>query len=349
MPLSVEACYVIRPEGPLRFGGHPDDLTAVRPFPASDTLFGALTWAVAVTRGEAEADAWVRRFLSNEPPLLLSSALPYDAESGTALVPRPQRRPAIDVDAERADASWDPKALKRTEYVELPLLAIWREPGPDVAPVPLGEALVTARFADVVSERFTRQRFQEPPALWRTAARPGVTLDRRTSASQVYSVAATSYHCALAVYVLAESEQELSFLDGLFEVLARAGIGGRRSRGFGGFSWERVPSPLPLSARPAGLALSLVWPRRDELEAGALSPPDGFGYRIIERHAWIASPPWSTERTRIVAMLGEGSYLNPALSPPVGGLADVTPAKPAGRHPVYRYGLGLFLDEERLS
>jgi hypothetical protein len=47
-------------------------------------------------------------------------------------------------------------------------------------------------------------------------------------------------------------------------------------------------------------------------------------------------------------MLGEGSYLNPALRPTVGGLADVTPAETRDRHPVYRYGIGLFLDEERL-
>lgn len=348
MPPRIEACFIVEPEAPLRFGGHPDDLTATRAFPASDTLFGALTWALTLTEGEAEADAWVQRFRSNEPPLLLSSALPYHAESGRALVPRPQRRPAIEVDADTSEGAWDPKVLKRTEYVEVSLLSIWRQGAPAATPVSLGEALVTAELAERLYRHAGHAKDRPRPALWRTVPRPGVTLDRRTSASQVYSVAATSYACALAVYVLADREEDLSLLERLFDVLARAGIGGRRSRGFGGFTWRRIPSPLPLSARPTGLALSLVWPRPDELERAALSPADGFGYRIVERHAWIASPRWSTERTRTVAMLGEGSYVNAALRQPVGGLPDVTPTEPRGRHPVYRYGLGVFLDEERL-
>jgi len=335
---TIEACFLVRPEGPLRFGGHPDDLTSAQAFSASDTLFGALTWAIQVTEGEAAADAWVRRFCAGQPPVLLSSALPYIESAATPLVPRPQRRPAFDEDA--ADKrGWDAKVLKRTQFVDVETLSIWRASLPARTPVALGEALVSPALAE---------RLKNQHALWRTAARPGVAIDRRTSASQVYSVAATSYACSLAVYALAESEQELERLEQLFNVLARTGIGGRRSRGFGAFAWQRISSPLPLSAVPKGLALSLVWPRRDELDAGALSPPSGFGYRIVERGGWITSPPWSRERSRTVAMLGEGSYVNTQLAAPVGGLVDVTPAERRGRHPVYRYGLGLFLDEERL-
>lgn len=349
MPLTVEACYLLRPQGPLRFGAHPDDLTSARGFPASDTLFGALMWAAQVADGAQVAAEWVERFRSGDPPVLLSSALPYLERERTPLVPRPQRRPAFDEDSYGRN-DWDPKALKRAEYVELPLLSLWRSGLPKQSPVALDEALVTADLATRLAARAGRPAEPSPrTAIWRTASRPGVALDRSTSASQVYSYAATSYGCALAVYVLAESVGALSRLDRWFNVLARTGIGGRRSRGLGAFSWERIASPLPLSPAPKGLALSLVWPRRDELEAGALSPPDGLGYRIIDRRGWIASPPWSTERTRTVAMLGEGSYVNPKLRPVVGGLADVTPPNHQGRHPVFRCGLGLFLDEERLS
>lgn len=348
MPLSVEACYLLRPQGPLRFGAHPDDLTSARAFPASDTLFGALAWAAQAADGERTAAEWVERFHAGDPPVLLSSTLPYVEKERAPLIPRPQRRPAFDEDDARRE-DWDPKALKRAEYVELPLLSMWRSGLPERSPVALDGALVTAELAGRLRERSSRRNEGDRrPAIWRTAARPGVTLDRRTSASQVYSYAATSYGCALAVYALADSEATLARLDRWFDVLARTGVGGRRSRGLGAFAWERSPSPLPLSSAPKGLALSLVWPRPDELEADALSPPDGFGYRLVDRRGWIASLPWSTERTRTVAMLGEGSYVNPSLPPVVGGLADVTPADRRGRHPVYRYGLGLFLDEERL-
>jgi len=333
---SIEACFILEPEGPLRFGGHPEDQTSVRAFPSSDTLFGALTWAVQVLDGKAAAEAWVEAFRSQEPPVLLSSALPY--REGVAFVPRPQRRLAFDFESASTE-EWDPKTLKRTEYIEVSLLSLWRSGWPDSPPVSLGEALVAReRGWTANGSRY----------LWKTALRPGVALDRRTSASQVYSVLATSYACSLALYVLAETERDLDGLERLLTALGRTGVGGRRTGGLGAFRCKRVNSPLPLTARPIGLSLSLVWPRPDELAAGMLSPPEERGHRIIERRSWISSPPWSTSRTRTVAMLGEGSYLNPALSPIVGGLADVTPGVRDRRHPVYRYGLGLFLDEERL-
>lgn len=321
----------------MHFGGHPEDLTSIRRVPGSDTLFGALTWAVQMTDGEGAAGAWVERFRTPTPPLLISSALPYFG--GVAFVPRPQRRLPTEYDVTSADG-WDPKVLKRTEYIDLALLRLWSSGFPGAHPTALGEVLVSGEHAAL---------FEKSRTIWKTSSRPGVVLDRRTSASQVYSTLSTWYACSLAVYVLAESEADLEHLERLLVVLGRTGIGGRRSRGLGAFACRRIPSPLPLTAEPKGLVLSLVWPRTEELASGILSPPEGRGYRVLERRAWVSSPPWSTERARTVAMIGEGSYLNPRLVPCVGGMVDTTPHEPAGRHPVLRYGLGLFLDEDRLQ
>jgi CRISPR type III-A-associated RAMP protein Csm4 len=133
-------------------------------------------------------------------------------------------------------------------------------------------------------------------------------------------------------------------------LLALTGIGGRRSRGAGTFQVERrEPALLPLAAEPRGPLLSWVSPRPDEVERGLFHPERRFGYRLDERFGWISSPFWLSERSRRVLMVAEGSYLSPALPAPVGQLVDVTPGDPGPRHRVYRFGFGLFLDEERLS
>jgi CRISPR type III-A-associated RAMP protein Csm4 len=287
---------------------------------------------VLVRDGEEAAASWVERFVTGDPPFLLSSALPYDEEQSIAFVPRPQRRPAVD---EEAEQGWDAKVLKRVEYVDAAILPWFRGEHLEAPPVARAEVLVAG----------SARKSEGEAVLWRGSYRPGVTLDRATSASQVYATVATSYACSLAVYVLAESETELSAIESLLDVLARTGIGGRRSRGLGGFTWRRREAAIPLSARPVGMALSLVWPRRDELESEALSPAEGLGYRLVERQSWLSSPAWSSARSRTLTLIGEGSYLNSDLAPCIGGLADVTPTDRGGRHAVFRYGFGLFLDE----
>lgn len=327
------ALFLLRPRGPLRFGRHPDDLGAVSAFPCSDTLFGALVWTVELTRGQAQVAEWVAAFASGKPPFLMSSAFPYDDETGTAFVPRPQRRREGE-----GETSGDRKLMKRVEFVDVRLVPWFA--GKEMAVATWGT------FCLGPPEIARRLKGRVP---WEIETVPGVAVDRISSASQVYSVSVTRYSCSLAVYVAAQTAEPLDEIEELFDVLCHLGIGGRRSRGAGWFTLERRRCDLPLTPWPSGMSLSLIWPRPDELEAGALSPPGGLGYRIVERGGWISSPSWASERCRTVAMLGEGSYVSPHLEPPIGGMPDVTPANASGRHRVYRYGYGLFLDEERLS
>ncbi len=327
------ALFLLKPLGPLRFGRHPDDLGPVSYLPSSDTLFGALASAVGLARGQAKAAEWVAAFANGSPPILLSSALPYDEETGTAFVPRPQRRREAE-----DEGPADRKLLKRAEFVDVRLLPWFAGRG--------SMSVATWGMCLVLSDSAVQRKTGAP---WLVETVPGVAVDRLSSASQVYSVSVIRYFCSLAVCVAAQSGRDLEDVEGLFDLLCHIGIGGRRSRGAGWFTVERRPCDLPLTPRPSGLSLSLIWPRPDELDAGALSPPAGLGYRIVERGGWISSPPWASERCRTVAMLGEGSYVSPRLEPPVGGMPDVTPTGADGRHPVYRYGYGLFLDEEGFS
>lgn len=152
-----------------------------------------------------------------------------------------------------------------------------------------------------------------------------------------------------AVHVLARDVPTVDLIHRWLELLALTGIGGRRSRGAGTFRVERhEPALLPLTPEPRGLLLSWLSPRPEEVSAGLFHPNTRFGYRTDERVGWISSPFWLSERSRRVLMVAEGSYVAPTLPAPVGRLVDVTPGEPGDRHRVFRYGFGLFLDEERL-
>jgi CRISPR-associated protein Csm4 len=312
----------------MRTGSHAADLARAGFAPRSDTLFGALVWAVQVSEGETAAAAWVEAFVAGEPPLLISSAFPA-TEALLTVVPRPVRR-------SQPPEGVDRKFLQNADFVEASLLP-WLDGAPGPAPGPPGGILVTDALG-------------KAPALV-LGDRPRVSVDRRSGASEVYRSAATAFgpDARLAVHVLARQAADLERIDRLMVVLGETGIGGERSSGFGRFECERRPAALPLTAEPRGLLLSLFWPTPAEVAAGVLAAPEGHGYRLAERGGWISSPRWATHRSRSVTMLAEGSYISNQTTAPAGGLADVTPVVPLeGRHRVYRYGYGLFLDEDKL-
>jgi len=327
------ALYELWPRGPLRFGEHPREPGRARPFPRSDTLFGALCWARAAWRGAAALADWLAPFRAGAPPVLISSGLPLleEADGPTPLLPLPARLPG---------AALERKELRGVEYLA-PQLLPWLGGAGEAARRRRGGALLAGA-----------PRADEEGELWTVRRRPRVAIDRAGStpnlfeSAQAWTRRAAGRRVGAAVLVLARGGEALDELEVCLDLLGRVGIGGERSVGGGGFDWRRAPSPLPLAAEPRGMALSLVCPSAAEVAAGALAPGDGRGYRLVERSGWIASPAWQGARGRPVAMLAEGSYLAPSLPAPVGRLVDVTPpGAGSDQHPVYRYGLGLFLDE----
>lgn len=339
MPTAIA---LIKPSGPLRFGAHPEDLSAVHAFPAADTLFGALVWAVSATQGEAAASAWVNRWVNGNPPFLLSSALPYlvRGDGGAICVPLPNRRPSADAvptDDRRV------KDFKRAGYVEASFLAAMSRDDYEIS-----AGIVTRKRP--APQGKPRRDFAAPgraaTETYGRLLRPGVRIDRASSASEPFSSGATSYsgECRLGVCIYSDSAEEIDRAFALFEVLGKAGIGGGRSRGLGQFQLERAGIPIPVTPGSRGMLLSPVILGTEAMSA-ALAPRPGHGYRIIERRSWIASPVWNGERARSVNMVAEGSYLSPGMNGPVGTMADITPAQADGRHRIFRYGYGLFLDE----
>lgn len=342
----AETSWLLRlvPRGPFRVGAHAEDLDRARALAPSDTLFGALCWAMRAVSGVSDLERWLERFVQGDPPVRLSSMLPV-LESGNrldVLVPLPVRRPG------RIELS-DRKFLKRVRYIDREVLKslFW---GGAASPVIHGEVALAA--APVRGGR--GEPGEDRPGFWSVQSRPRVTVDRVSGASALFESSATFWAPAAGtervvpgLIVAAGEEDELRRVVACLDVLGEAGIGGERSAGLGRFTvLEPVPSPLPVSRSPAaGMTLALVWPTGRDLDAGALELPADRGYRIVERSGWVSSPDWHGWRSRGVAMLAEGSYVGGR--GPGGGMAEVTPASGVG-HPVYRYGYGLFLEEDAL-
>jgi CRISPR type III-A-associated RAMP protein Csm4 len=323
---EASATYYCEPRAPLRIGSHAEDLSRSQLLPSSDTLFGALAWAYAQLQGDAVA-GFVDEFVRGEPPFLISSAMPATVDCRT-LVPRPVRRWGL-----APETLPDRKFLERTQYIDAALLPWLNGAEQRSLPTVTGGALVGTAWPAGRS--------------WGTQSRPRVSVDRVSSASEIYASDASTFHeTGFVIHVLARDAQVLQGLDVLLGVLAEAGIGGERSIGHGQFGFKRTESMVPLTETPRGLLLSMLWPTAANVRAGVLHAPDGHGYRLRDRMGWIASPDWATYRSRTVTMIAEGSHVNPTLHGPIGGMADVTPEVPLeGRHRVYRYGYGLFLDE----
>jgi CRISPR type III-A-associated RAMP protein Csm4 len=333
-----EMAYVLWPQGRQHFGAHPADLSRSRPFPSSDTLFGALAWAIASSAGAVALQRWLDPFLAGDPPLLVTSVLPLtEGEAPRVLVPVPARRPAARQD--QADPSlW--KLLRGADYMDLDVLKWFH-----------GAATAFRRADDCLLVGGDSPPLSPP---WGEERRTHVAIDRVSGAAVPFDVSGTRVasekplRAGMVVALLHRREEDLDLLERALDVLSATGIGGERSSGAGGFRWERAALRIPLSAEPRGALLSLCCPRPDELEGGALDGPQETGYRLVERSGWIASPDWPGRRGRPVAMLAEGSYLSPLLRAPVGRMVDVTPeTHPGDRHRVYRYGYGCFLDEGR--
>lgn len=331
----------LTPRAPLRAGAHPEDIDRARPFASSDTVFGAVCWAMRQLFGESALSSWLNTLAASPAPTRLSSLLPLlrHREWSEPLLPLPERRPA----APLPDRKW----LKRAQFVDREAYR-WLLGGEGRAPAIVGNVLVAGKLLE------SRAAGDESlPRLWQVESRPRVTLDRLSGASVLYESAATylspahaTVTLSLALYCLAD-EAELDRLLVCLEFLGEAGIGGERSTGLGRFEVRSpVPSDLPLSSDPsAGATLALCWPSPADTEQGALQLPEDRGYRLVERSGWVASPEWAGWRSRRVTMLAEGSYVGG--NGPGGGLVDCTP-QTGQAHAVYRNGLGLFLEEAKL-
>lgn len=314
------------PGSPLHLGEHGIGLEETAEFAHSDTLFGALCFGWAEAHGLDALGELLGQFLAGTPPFIISSAFPRLGE--VRLLPRPLLPLPVGEGAAESlkDIRWVSEGVFRRWLAGEDLTG---EVGPETV---RGQVWVLAEEA----VRLPRVRAE---AWWTVALRPRVTLDRVTSASNLYYVGAVHFapECGLFCAVMAGDDAAWVRVQAALEALGELGLGGERSLGFGRFAVKDAgPWEVP-AGKGRFVTLSLYHPTAAELGAGVLG--EDAAYRLVVRSGWVASADWPARRRKWVRMLTEGSVLVGDGARVYGDLADVTPDdRPPDAHPVYRYG-----------
>ena len=303
----------------------------------SDTLMAALM--VAWARQGLALDTLAGELMEPEPALTVSSAFPYGGE--VRFYPHPLLRHRWTDGAGGA-------ALGRARWVSEGLFQRLAGHQPLAAQE---TALVQDNELWLTREEMARlpRRTLDPEGvarLWKRETRPRVTLDRASSASQVYQVGRANYAAGCGLWFAARAGSPIwrERLEAALSDLADSGLGGLRSIGHGAYRWSRSEAgtlPAPPGGEEYLLTLSRYAPGESESEA--LLAPRAL-YRLAEVGGWAAGEA-GDRRRRSVRLVAEGSLLR---GPIRGSLVDVTPAINDLGHPVWRWGLafGVAVNQE---
>lgn len=359
--------YSLQLRSALHVGQHGVGLEETRYHIPSDTLFAALvaTWVQLGGRAETWCDPFPRQDASGQPPFLISSAFPR--AGGVRFYPMPQAdlaRLGVAVSERRKDLrriafvsegifrriiSGQPLASYLCEKDEDPRAGLFLQGGHlwltrDEVPQ-LPEGMRSYRSADGAHrERPLRALWYA--MVWAEDKVPRVTVDRTTSASNIFHTGRVSFSegCGLwfgVCWLAPESERagHQRMFEQALHALADAGLGGERSAGYGAFTWKSQgtvdwPDPAPGQLY---VTLSRYHPRSCETPASFTG--EGTAYSLQAVAGYLQSPLLASQRRRRLRLVAEGSVLRAGDSPPFGDLVDVRPQVGNFPHPVWRYGL----------
>ncbi len=346
----------------------------------ADTLFSALMVAWQL-QGQDPA-AFAAPFSDRDPPFLLTSAFPFAGR--VRFYPMPVDRSRLFSPQGWKKAQERGKAVKRIRYLSEGLVgkALAGEPLDDLlfpqraeddpqdqAPgVALQGGLLwlTREEAALLPESLRREKKRLRPlrslrylAVWKEARVPRVTVDRISSASNIFHAGRVRFapDCGLWFGVhwrtpeVLVSSTNLSYRDALVRSLALlqdSGLGGERTAGYGQFTLGDQQAAIrfadPAPGVPAWL-LSRYLPRREDLPDTLASKE--AAYELVTVRGWAQSNEVADQRRKALTLVVEGSLVAWPGGSTVGRLADLRPTykNPAGNlpHPVYRYGLALGL------
>jgi CRISPR-associated protein Csm4 len=348
----------LRPRGPFHVGQSiGNEQQKVYGHVPSDTLFGAL---VTVWAQMGRADEIVAAF-ANQPPFTVSSVFPclLDQRDPARVLVRLAPLPMVKLPD---DTLLKPKDKKRIRLVSWGVLERLRAALPlddQVTPENLVQGKTVWMLKEeraAVEQAWGRSADAQP--WWATRVVPRVTVDRVTSASNLFHSGRVDMAEGVGLWFAIQCEPDQAEymlpIRSALDVLADIGLGGLRSIGHGAFDWrwhdgdETSESP---PAPQAGYAVTLArYAPRGESEASRTLQIKGASYQLVNVPGWCLDDelhPWRRKRVRMVvegSVLGhDGGY--------AGHLVDVKPTGAPqarfGQRGVYRYGYAFPLIVQR--
>lgn len=319
------SCYLykLRFISPLQTSSDPLSLGISEPFIHSDTLFSAITNALATSF----AFQFDKKYFA-DPPFTLSSAFPFLRD--TLFLPKPP----VYLREESKTNQPNKKKIKKAKFISKEIFTR----------VVRGEDT-----GELSSDHFTEEGFITDTPLKENICKvqevPRCRINRKTSETEIFYSSRIRFNNEGGLYFLAKFEDDLfkkNFFDPALRILGDTGIGADRAIGLGQFKVcieefdiESIESPD--KDQEFVLTISLFHPTKKEIESGIL---DDARYDLIERQNWIYSSGGLPLRSKTVRMFTEGSIFKsvPSIK---GDIVDVTPsiANEYIPHRVYRNGL----------
>ena len=314
--MSRHVTYYLNFRSPLHLGRRGVGLEETEISIPADTLFSAICQTWRTFYGEERLTNFLAQYERGEP-FLLTSAFPLADDI------RFFPKPLIDL---KINADDDRKKLKKVRY------------------------LSERRFRQIVDDEpiafdaddlinngqlWIHDEDKCSPTVWSIDKRPRVTLDRQSSASEIWHLGGVKFNkdCGLWFDAKFDAEETQTQIETLLRVLGDTGIGGERSAGYGLFDLHSKPAePQPESESDRFVTLSPTCPR-DAEQLDALIQGD-VAYTLEGRSGWIGSTEGNGLRRQQIWLFGEGSVLA-GNGAGVGHLIDLKPD--ACPHPVWRY------------
>jgi CRISPR-associated protein Csm4 len=304
----------------------------------SDSLFGAIVSAWKVVG--ASVAARIEAFGAPDPPFLLTSAFPRAA--GIRFFPAPAFFHAPDLEGKRA------KRVRWVSAAVLEQLRVGSAPDPDAANL-LHDRKVWVTPAERAALSAALFDDEGQPRLWKEGVVPRVSVDRATSASNLFHAGRVSFPADGGLWFAVRGPHSDWVAEAL-PVLTDSGLGGLRNYGHGAFAFESSSDDLPPApAAGPGLCLSRYAPANADEIRDTLQHP-GSAYRLVTVGGWCdddGGKPW---RRRAVRLVAEGALIA-EVSRARGKLADVRPEHVSAfaERGVFRFGFPFFIPAGHLG
>jgi len=302
------------PKTPFHIGLKEGTLEKTMCYIHSDTIFSAICNNYRLLYEKEELENLLRGF-KDDPPFLISSAFPYSHD--VLFFPTPKS-----IDVSKCVERRDIKRFKKIEFISQKVVE-------DLTENNLVEHL---REDNIVQGKLlvsNEEKERIDDKIWIEREVPRVSIDRRSSSSNIYYFGEVEYckECGLYFLVNFREDAYKNKLNAAIRLMGDEGVGGDRSYGKGLFTIEFKDFSWNIDSG-SFVTLSLYFPREDEIEM----VKNGY-YEIIGRGGWVYSPDEKGTRKKFVRMLSEGSTFKGDKTY-YGGVVKVG----EGKHDVYRYG-----------
>lgn len=309
---------------------------------SSDTLFGALCWAVRVLYNEANLEQLLDQFRNNTPPFLISSAFPFKKIDGSYIffLPKPiypflntdqfpslmasgikpqNKKPYHSAKLEKISIFTKYKTYKKTEYISHILFQ--------------GISQAGVKGEELLFKKYLENDWSKPP---RTIVK-GVqknSLDRlcysTAGSGNVFYTSETFFSKDSGMYFLIKTDN-FAYIEPLLKYIADSGIGANSRTGKNLFElyWEECDVTLS-SAGNSFVTLSRIIADQ-QIDINHSSYDLVFIRSKVEsREEFAGEDIWKNT----VAYLKEGSIIT-STTPLMGG---IVPVKTIHGKTIYQYG-----------